>query len=178
MFCYQCSQTAGGEACTIRGVCGKEPTVARLQDNLLFAIKGIARTRIPRRELGYTDDTVNAFIERAFFSTLTNVNLDATEYVRLSLEAGEMNIRTMRLLKKAHMERYRRTRAYRGTDRDGQRARHPRHRPRLPSAREALTTGRGNGRERIRAFRDAPCPRLPRLKTPEKPRWKPGESVV
>ena len=42
MFCYQCSQTAGETGCTVRGVCGKEPTVARLQDNLLFAIKGIS----------------------------------------------------------------------------------------------------------------------------------------
>ena len=42
MFCYQCSQTAKGTGCTVRGVCGKEPTVARLQDNLIFALKGIS----------------------------------------------------------------------------------------------------------------------------------------
>lgn len=106
MFCYQCSQTAGGEGCTIKGVCGKEPTIARLQDNLLFAIKGISAYAYHARELGYTDETVDAFIERAFFSTLTNVNMDAMEYVKLALEAGEMNIRTMQLLKKAHIERY------------------------------------------------------------------------
>lgn len=41
MFCYQCSQTAQGTGCTLEGVCGKEATAARLQDNLLFAIKGI-----------------------------------------------------------------------------------------------------------------------------------------
>ena len=41
MFCYQCSQTAKGSGCTVKGVCGKEATVARLQDNLLFAMKGI-----------------------------------------------------------------------------------------------------------------------------------------
>ena len=33
MFCYQCSQTARGSACTNAGVCGKNGTVARLQDN-------------------------------------------------------------------------------------------------------------------------------------------------
>ena len=42
MFCYQCSQTAKGTGCTVRGVCGKEPTVARLQDNLIFALKGMS----------------------------------------------------------------------------------------------------------------------------------------
>jgi len=106
MFCYQCSQTAKGIGCTIRGTCGKVPTVARLQDNLLFATKGMAAYLYHARELGYTDPEIDAFLERAFYSTFTNVNFDAEDFVRLALEAGEMNIRTMRLLKKAHIERY------------------------------------------------------------------------
>ena len=55
MFCYQCSQTAGGKGCTVSGVCGKKPTVSRLQDNLLFIIKGISAYLHHARELGYTD---------------------------------------------------------------------------------------------------------------------------
>ena len=106
MFCYQCSQTAGETGCTIKGICGKEPTVARLQDNLLFAIKGIAAYLYHARELGYTDPEVDAFLERGFYSTLTNVNFDANEFVKLALEAGQMNIKTMQLLKKAHIETY------------------------------------------------------------------------
>jgi len=106
MFCYQCSQTARGTGCTIRGVCGKEPTVARLQDNLLYAIKGISAYLYHARELGYTDSEVDAFLERGFYSTLTNVNFDAGKFVELAIEAGEMNIKTMQLLKKAHMETY------------------------------------------------------------------------
>jgi hydroxylamine reductase len=106
MFCYQCSQTARGTGCTVKGVCGKEPTVARLQDNLLFAIKGISAYLYHARELGYTDPEVDAFLERGFYSTLTNVNFDAGEFVKLALEAGEMNIKTMNLLKKAHIETY------------------------------------------------------------------------
>ena len=27
MFCFQCEQTAKGEACTVSGVCGKKPDV-------------------------------------------------------------------------------------------------------------------------------------------------------
>lgn len=106
MFCYQCSQTAQGTGCTVRGVCGKEATIARLQDNLLFAIKGITAYLYHARELGYTDDEVDAFLERAFYATLTNVNFDAEELVKLALEAGEMNIKTMQLLKKAHIDTY------------------------------------------------------------------------
>ena len=106
MFCYQCSQTAGETGCTVRGVCGKEPTVARLQDNLLFAIKGISAYLYHARELGYSDPEIDAFLERGFYSTLTNVNFDAGDFVKLALEAGHMNIRTMQLLKKAHIESY------------------------------------------------------------------------
>jgi hydroxylamine reductase len=106
MFCYQCSQTAKGTGCTVRGVCGKEPIVARLQDNLLFAVKGISAYLYHARELGYTDPEIDGFLERAFYATLTNVNFDAMDFVKLALEAGEMNIKTMQLLKKAHIENY------------------------------------------------------------------------
>lgn len=106
MFCYQCSQTARGTGCTLKGVCGKEPIVARLQDNLLFAIKGISAYLYHARELGYSDPEVDAFIEKGFFSTLTNVNFDPAEFLNLAVKAGEMNIRTMKLLKQAHIERF------------------------------------------------------------------------
>ena len=53
MFCYQCSQTARETGCTVKGICGKEPTVARLQDNLLIAVKGIAAYLYHARELRY-----------------------------------------------------------------------------------------------------------------------------
>ncbi len=106
MFCYQCSQTAKGTGCTIRGTCGKVPTVARLQDNLIFAMKGIAAYLYHAKELGYEDPEIDAFLNRGFYSTFTNVNFDAEELVKLALEAGEINVRTMKLLKKAHIETY------------------------------------------------------------------------
>ncbi|RLC62771.1 MAG: hydroxylamine reductase [Chloroflexi bacterium] len=106
MFCYQCSQTVRGTGCTVKGVCGKVPTVARLQDNLILTTKGMAAYLYHARELGYTDPEIDAFLERAFYATFTNVNFDAADLVRLAVEAGEMNVRTMRLLKKAHIETY------------------------------------------------------------------------
>lgn len=106
MFCYQCSQTARGTGCTVKGVCGKEPTVARLQDNLLLAAKGMSAYLYHARELGYTDDEVDAFLERVFYATFTNVNFDAADLLRMALEAGRMNIKAMRLLKRAHIEAY------------------------------------------------------------------------
>ena len=106
MLCYQCSQTSRGTGCTLKGVCGKEATVSRLQDNLIFAIKGISAYLYHARALGYTDQEVDAFIEMAFFSTLTNVNFEPQSYLNMALEAGEMNIRTLRLLKRALVETY------------------------------------------------------------------------
>jgi hydroxylamine reductase len=86
MFCYQCSQTARGTGCTVKGVCGKEPTVARLQDNLIFTMKGIAAYSYHCRELGKSDPEVDAFIAKGLYATLTNVNFDAGDFVTMALE--------------------------------------------------------------------------------------------
>jgi len=106
MFCYQCSQTAKGTGCTVRGVCGKESTVARLQDNLIYAIKGITAYNYQANELGAKDSEVDEFLSKGLYSTLTNVNFDISELINLSLEAGEANIKVMKLLKNAHIENY------------------------------------------------------------------------
>lgn len=106
MFCYQCSQTVGGTGCTVQGVCGKTATVARLQDNLLLTTKGLSAYLYHARELRHTDTQIDAFLERVFYATFTNVNFDTDDLIRFALEAGEMSLRTMRLLKKAHIEAY------------------------------------------------------------------------
>ncbi len=106
MHCYQCSQVSGGTACTTVGICGKDATVARLQDNLIFALKGIAAYHYHSRELGRSDPEIEAFLENSLYSTLTNVNFDPQGFVGLALEAGQMNVRAMRLLKEAHIANY------------------------------------------------------------------------
>ncbi len=106
MFCYQCSQTAKGEGCTTYGVCGKDPTLAKLQDNLVFALKGISAYTYHARELGVSDEEVDAFLAEALYSTLTNVNFDLDRFIDLSLKAGQMNLKVMRLLKEAHIKSF------------------------------------------------------------------------
>lgn len=106
MFCYQCSQAMNGEACLVSGVCGKEPTVARLQDNLVYILKGISAYYYHAKELGYVDEEIAAYLARGLYATLTNVNFDAEDFVKLAIEAGMMNFRVMQLLKKAHIETY------------------------------------------------------------------------
>ena len=106
MFCYQCSQTVRGEGCTVKGVCGKDATSARLQDNLIFAIKGISAYNYHAKELGVSDPEVDEFLTKALYSTLTNVNFDIPSLIQLGLDAGEANFKVMKMLKEAHIEKY------------------------------------------------------------------------
>lgn len=76
MFCYQCEQTARNAACTDRGICGKDPDTAALQDLLVYAAKGIAMYAHRAGRLGLRDPEVDAFTADALFTTVTNVNFD------------------------------------------------------------------------------------------------------
>ena len=106
MFCYQCSQTAKGTGCTVSGVCGKKPTVARLQDNLIFTMKGISAYNYNANVLGKFNPEIDAFLTKGLYTTLTNVNFDVEDLVALALEAGKVSVDVMRLLKDAHIEAY------------------------------------------------------------------------
>lgn len=76
MFCYQCQETAGGKGCTVRGVCGKTEEVARLQDLLIYTLKGISEVVIKGKlnvsELG----DANYEVLSSLFMTITNANFD------------------------------------------------------------------------------------------------------
>ena len=88
MFCNQCEQTARGEGCTVRGVCGKSHEVATLQDLLGHVLKGLALFAHEGRRVGLVDDKVNRFTAEALFSTLTNVNFDQERFVEYINEAA------------------------------------------------------------------------------------------
>ncbi len=83
MFCYQCEQTAGGKGCTKVGVCGKQPDVAALQDLLVYALRGLSQIALEGRKVGVSDPGTGAFICKALFSTLTNVNFDPLRIAEL-----------------------------------------------------------------------------------------------
>jgi hydroxylamine reductase len=89
MFCYQCEQTAKGEACTTIGVCGKDPETAALQDLLLYAVKGISMVAHRAREFGTRNVDVDRFVAKAVFTTLTNVNFDPDSLVQSIQEGAE-----------------------------------------------------------------------------------------
>jgi hydroxylamine reductase len=76
MFCYQCEQTAKGEGCTVKGVCGKSSETAALQDLLIHALKGLSQVALAADALGIRDEAIDRFTAEATFATLTNVSFD------------------------------------------------------------------------------------------------------
>ncbi len=90
MFCYQCQETAKNEGCTVRGVCGKSPEVAMLQDLLIWTLKGISWWGINGRGMGVSDSRTNLFVAEALFATITNANFDDERFVSLIQESIEL----------------------------------------------------------------------------------------
>uniref|UniRef100_A0A6A7G349 Hydroxylamine reductase n=3 Tax=Hirondellea gigas TaxID=1518452 RepID=A0A6A7G349_9CRUS len=96
MFCYQCQETAKGTGCTVRGVCGKQPETANLQDLLIYTLKGISILR-EGHSLESRDDCevckgVDYFIANSLFMTITNANFDDEAFaveIRKALEIRE-----------------------------------------------------------------------------------------
>jgi hydroxylamine reductase len=89
MFCFQCQETSKNTGCTVRGVCGKSPEVSRLQDLLVYLLKGISFWGTRARPMGVIHDQTNLFVAEALFATITNANFDADRFVDLIKEAVE-----------------------------------------------------------------------------------------
>jgi len=89
MFCYQCEQTAKGEACTKAGVCGKPADVAALQDLLTYSLTGLSLVAVEGRKVGVNDHDIDTFICGALFSTLTNVNFDPERFTALLRQCAQ-----------------------------------------------------------------------------------------
>jgi hydroxylamine reductase len=97
MFCYQCQETAKGSGCTVRGLCGKTDDVDRLQDLLIYLLKGISFYSSKLRKLGATSEETDKFLLDSLFSTITNANFDRSDFevwirkgLKLKDEAKEM----------------------------------------------------------------------------------------
>ncbi len=101
MFCYQCEQTARGEGCTVRGVCGKDPDTAALQDLLVYTTKGLSMYAHRARQLGIKDRESDVFVLEALFATLTNVNFDVERFRELIHIARGLRDKTRRSYEKA-----------------------------------------------------------------------------
>ena len=86
MFCYQCQETAGCKGCTVKGVCGKTEDLAKLQDLLVYIVRGISAVSTKAREVGVIDKDVDNFVVESLFATITNANFDKNVFVSRAKE--------------------------------------------------------------------------------------------
>ncbi|MBL0578017.1 hydroxylamine reductase [Aeromonas caviae] len=85
MFCVQCEQTirtpAGNGCAYAQGMCGKTAETSDLQDVLIYTLQGLSAWALAAREHGIVESEIDAFVPKAFFATLTNVNFDSARIV-------------------------------------------------------------------------------------------------
>ncbi len=93
MFCIQCEQTISTpttQGCSYAmGMCGKTAEVSDLQDVLVYLLQGVSDYALKARTVGIIDPEIDAYVCQALFSTLTNVNFDATRIVAFINEAQQ-----------------------------------------------------------------------------------------
>ena len=88
MFCFQCQETAKGTGCTVRGVCGKQPSTAKYQDLLISIVRGIATIEHALRKANVESlPEVDGFMMDALFANITNANFDDPSILR-RVDAG------------------------------------------------------------------------------------------
>lgn len=78
MFCYQCQETAKGEGCILKGVCGKDFITSNSMDLLIYSVQGISvlTTKIRESKKDYNLEKIDGFVRDALFCTITNANFD------------------------------------------------------------------------------------------------------
>jgi hydroxylamine reductase len=101
MYCVQCEQSNKGGCAVKVGSCGKTADVADQQDVLLRLMQGVSVYADRAARVGARDAAVDAFTPHAWFTTLTNVNFDASRFDGLIAEALAMRERARKLAEAA-----------------------------------------------------------------------------
>ena len=106
MFCHQCSMSAPG-GCGSTGApfgnCGKSATLSRLQDTMIFGLKGLSAYRTHLNDLNpEATKEVDDVIAQTLYFTLTNVNFNFDDHIAQLMKIGRAGTRVMHLLGEAH----------------------------------------------------------------------------
>ncbi|MDD2774124.1 MAG: hydroxylamine reductase [Elusimicrobiales bacterium] len=101
MFCRQCEQTQNSKACLNQGVCGKSAETARMQDLLVYALKGLAWHGHKARQAGIKDAEADRLIMEGLFTTVTNVNFDTAAIAPMIWKAVALRERAKTALAKS-----------------------------------------------------------------------------
>ncbi|OSM00244.1 hydroxylamine reductase [Magnetofaba australis] len=108
MFCNQCSMSAPdgcGSSGQTLGTCGKDDTLTRLQDLMVYGLKGLAAYREHARELGADTVEVDDVVAETLYFTMTNVNFNFDQHIAQLMKIGSAGVKVMDLLSDAHVNR-------------------------------------------------------------------------
>lgn len=87
------------------GTCGKDETLAKLQDMMICGLKGLSAYREHARELGADTIEVDDVMSETLYFTLTNVNFNFAEHISQLMKVGSAGVKVMDLLSDAHTAR-------------------------------------------------------------------------
>ena len=108
MFCNQCEMSTpggcGSDGQDI-GTCLKDDTLARLQDIMVYGVKGLSAYREHARELGADTLAVDDVISETMYFTMTNVNFDFDQHIAQLMKLGSAGVQVMDLLSDGHTNR-------------------------------------------------------------------------
>ncbi|MBF0186997.1 MAG: hydroxylamine reductase [Magnetococcales bacterium] len=105
MFCYQCSMSSPdgcGSNSQDQGTCGKDSNLARLQDTMIFGLKGLAAYREHAKEVGADTSPVDDVISETLYFTMTNVNFSFDQHIAQLMKIGASGVEVMDLLSGGH----------------------------------------------------------------------------
>lgn len=105
MFCYQCEMSAPngcGSKGQSLGTCGKDANLSRLQDMMIFGLKGLAAYQQHAKELGVDTSEADAVMGETLYFTLTNVNFNFQEHIDQLMKVGAAGVNLMNQLSEAH----------------------------------------------------------------------------
>ena len=98
MFCYQCemSQKGGcGSTGAVIGTCGKDENLSRLQDIMIFGLKGLSayREHLNTFKPELTKEIDDVMSETLYF-TLTNVNFNFNDHINQPVSYTHLTLPT------------------------------------------------------------------------------------
>ena len=110
MFCYQCEMsTPGGCGSTgaVVGTCGKDENLTRLQDTMIFGLKGLSAYREHLNELRPLEtEAVDDVMSETLYFTLTNVNFNFDDHIAQLMKVGRAGVEVMDRLSDAHTGKF------------------------------------------------------------------------
>ena len=105
MLCDQCSMSAPngcGAKGQIIGTCGKDANLAKLQNIMIYGLKGLSAYRVHANEFGANTKEVDDVIAQTLYFTLTNVNFNFDDHIAQLMKIGQAGIKMMDILTQAH----------------------------------------------------------------------------